>query len=105
MLFHEIHHLVRDTTIPRSSLKDHVIGEGMASVFERDFAGATYPFMDYPDDVSGWVTELLALPDFDPFSPDGQVQRRNWMGRHPDGRRCGDVVVPEAGTDVEGHKL
>ena len=43
--------------------------------------------MEYPDGVSGWVTDLLALPDLDPFTPAGQAQRRNWMSRHPDGRR------------------
>jgi hypothetical protein len=101
MLFHELHHLVRDTTVPRTSFMDHVISEGMASVFERDSAGVTYPFMEYPEDVSGWVAELLALPDFDPFSPDGQAQQRNWMFRHPDGRRwigfrAGTYLVDEA---------
>ena len=85
---------------------DHVIGEGMASVFEREFGGATYPFMEYPDDVSGWVTELLALPDLDPFTPDGQAQRRNWMSRHPDGRhwigyRAGTYLVDRASRASE----
>ena len=87
MLLHELHHLVRDTALPRTSFMDSVISEGMASAFERDFAGANYPFMDYPNDVSTWVTELLALPDHDSFSPEGVAQRRHWLRQHPDGRR------------------
>jgi uncharacterized protein YjaZ len=78
-LFHEFHHLVRGTTINASSLMDRVITEGMATVFERDLAGAPVPWGDYPADVSRWVDELLAL------SPDARVD--DWMFRHPDGRR------------------
>ena len=74
---------------------DGVVSEGMASTFERDVGGVVYPFMEYPDDVSAWVTELLALPDRDYFSPDGVEQRRYWMGEHPDGRRS---VGYKAGT-------
>ncbi len=55
MLLHELHHLVRDAAIRRASLMDHVISEGMASAFERDHAGARYPFSEYPDDVAAWV--------------------------------------------------
>jgi uncharacterized protein YjaZ len=61
------------------SLMDRVISEGMATAFERDFAGATYPWGQYPDDVAAWVTELMALPKDAP--------RDHWMSRHPDGRR------------------
>ena len=79
MLFHEMHHLVRDTTISRVSLMDHVISEGMASVFERDYAGASYPFTEYPADVADWVAELVAIP--------ASTDVNQWMFRHPDGRR------------------
>ena len=101
MLLHELHHLVRDTALPRTSFMDSVISEGMASAFERDFAGASYPFMDYPNDVSTWVTELLALPNHDSFSPEGVAQRRHWLRQHPDGRRwigyrAGTYVVDRA---------
>jgi len=78
-LFHEFHHLVRGMSVSPESLVDHVITEGMATVFERDFAGAVYPWGEYPDDVSAWVTELMALPN--------DARRDPWMVRHPDGRR------------------
>ena len=79
MLFHELHHLVRDATIIRASLMDHVVSEGMASAFERDHAGARYPFSQYPDNVAAWLAELAVLP--------GSADLNQWMFRHPDGRR------------------
>ena len=79
MLFHELHHLVRDTAVIRASLMDHVVSEGMASVFERDYAGARYPFSQYPDNVAVWLAELAALP--------ASADLNQWMFRHPDGRR------------------
>ena len=79
MLFHELHHLVRHTYVDRVSLMDDVISEGMASAFERDYAGARYPFSEYPDDVATWVTELLSLAP--------SANREPWMFHHADGRR------------------
>jgi hypothetical protein len=79
-LFHECHHLVRQASVPSTTLMDHVVMEGMAAAFERDFAGASYPWVQYPADVSTWVDELLALP------PD--THSRDWIARpRPDGRR------------------
>lgn len=66
-LFHEFHHLVRGTVLPPRSLMDRVIFEGMATTFERDFAGATPPWAQYPDDVETWVDELLLMrPETEP---------------------------------------
>ena len=79
MLYHELHHLVRHSHVERISLMDDVISEGMASAFERDYAGARYPFSDYPDGVATWITELLTLPP--------SANREQWMFHHPDGRR------------------
>ena len=76
-LFHEFHHIVRGPV--GASLMDRVIYEGLASAFERDFAGAPYPWTAYPEDVSEWVTELMALPS--------TAEHQHWMMRHPDGRR------------------
>ncbi len=78
-LFHELHHLVRERTIARASVLDAAITEGLATVFERDFAGARVPWGEYPPDVSAWVDEIRALP------PDAPHDR--WMFTHPDGRR------------------
>jgi hypothetical protein len=79
-LFHELHHLVRYANVPSDSLMDDVITEGMATVFERDFAGASPPWGVYPDNVMDWVIEILALPV--------DANRAYWLTKvHPDGRR------------------
>jgi uncharacterized protein YjaZ len=79
-LFHEFHHLVREAAVPgRGRTVDSVVLEGMATAFERDFAGARPPWGMYPDDVDAWTRELLTLPPRPP--------RRDWMFQHPDGRR------------------
>lgn len=87
-LFHEFHHLVRAARVNTETVMDHVVTEGMASAFERDVAGASYPWSQYPDDVPKWVEELLALPPGADF--------RDWIAkRQPDGRRW---VGMRAGT-------
>jgi hypothetical protein len=78
-LFHEYHHLARATAVTTTTLMDHAIAEGLATVFERDFAGQPAPWGDYPDDVEQWFVELRALPPGEAREP--------WMFRHPDGRR------------------
>jgi uncharacterized protein YjaZ len=81
-LFHEFHHLARGIgtdTMPAHSIMDMVINEGMANVFERDFGHGSGPWNQYPENVSDWVTELLALGP--------GARRREWMTLHPDGRR------------------
>ena len=78
-LFHEFYHLVRETKFTPVSLADHAINEGLATAFERDFGGAPTPWGAYSSDVADWTKEFLALPMDAP--------RRQWMSRHPDGRR------------------
>ena len=78
-LFHEIHHLVRYAAESPSSLIEHAVTEGMATAFERDFAGVTAPWGLYPGDVAKWATELESVPAGSP--------RNQWMFKHPDGRR------------------
>lgn len=75
-LFHEFHHLVRGEA---HTLMDRVIAEGMATVFERDYADASPPWGNYPRNVDEWASEVMALP------PDTAPER--WLSRHPDGRR------------------
>jgi hypothetical protein len=86
-LFHELHHLVRDAAIRREAMLDVAVTEGMATAFERDFAGVAVPWGEYPPTADAWVQELLALPD--------SAKRGPWLGRHPDGRRW---VALRAGT-------
>jgi hypothetical protein len=42
-LFHEFHHLVRWSAAEPHSIIDHALFEGMATAFERDFAGVKTP--------------------------------------------------------------
>lgn len=90
-LFHEFHHLVRGST--RNGLIDQVVTEGLATAFERDFAGVGRPWALYPDDASEWVKELLSQPS--------TANRDEWLFRHPDGRRwvglrAGTYLVDQA---------
>jgi hypothetical protein len=78
-LFHEFHHLVRGTAVLPETLMDHVITEGMATAFERDFAGARPPWASYPANVSNWVDELLVVGP--------TAKNSGWLFKHPDGRR------------------
>lgn len=103
-LFHELHHLARGYVVrggaPRTSFMDAVVGEGMATAFERDFAGAEPPWGEYPEDVSAWVEELVVLP----MSAYGSYAK--WMLEHPDGRRwigyrAGTYIVDRA-MDASG---
>lgn len=94
-LFHEMHHLARGWVInggaPVTSFMDAVVSEGMATVFEREFAGSQPLWGDYPEEVADWVDELRALPmsAFDSYA--------QWMFMHPDGRRW---IGYRAGTYV-----
>ncbi len=82
-MFHELHHQVRGWTqqggLIGEGLLDAVVSEGLATAFERDAAGSSPPWGDYPAEVADWVTEVLALPDDADFM--------QWMILHDDGRR------------------
>jgi len=66
-------------TVDSHSVMDDVVMAGMATVFERDFAGTSPPWGVYPDNVMDWVNELKALPQ--------DVSLRDWTTQHPEGRR------------------
>jgi predicted Zn-dependent protease DUF2268 len=93
-LFFHFHRLTRQTYQAEVTLMDHVIGFGMATAFERDAGGRTYPWGQYPAEVTAWVTELIALP--------ATANLNHWMShRHPDGRRwvgirAGTYLVDQA---------
>ena len=78
-LFHEFHHLVRATTLPPATLMDRVVLEGLATAFERDFAGTSPPWGQYPAEAPQWADELLAMPP--------TATRSEWVSRHPGERR------------------
>jgi uncharacterized protein YjaZ len=78
-LFHEFHHLVRWSAAEPHSIIDHALFEGMATAFERDFAGVKTPWADYPPNVREWAAEIRKLPE--------DASSRDWLYSHPDGRR------------------
>jgi hypothetical protein len=78
-LFHEFHHLVRVAVGDPGSVIERAVTEGMATAFERDFAGVNRPWGQHPPEGSGWDAELLALPADSPI--------RGWNAAQPDGRR------------------
>ena len=78
-LFHELHHLVRSEVVVDGDIVSIAIGEGLATAFERDFAGAQPPWGQYPSDVDAWARELLTLPP--------ELPRDEWLYRRRDGRR------------------
>lgn len=79
-MFHELHHLVRDRVVVRATLMDQVVSEGLATVFERDFAHVKVPWGEYPPEARAWALELRALPS---DAPAGK-----WLYEtHDDGRR------------------
>ena len=84
-LLHEFHHLVRSADASPQSIVDHAIFEGMATVFERDVAGVTSPWGQYPPDIERWAGELLQLP--------ADASIREWLYDHPDGRRWIGIKV------------
>lgn len=88
-LFHELHHLARDASQPRDTILDRAVGEGLATTFERDFAGSRKPWCNYPSEAAGWIHEIARLPPSEPREP--------WTNRHPDGRRW---AAYQAGTYV-----
>lgn len=95
-LFHELHHQVRGwvmTTGPIASFVQCAVAEGLATAFERDAAGASPPWGQYPPDVMDWVEQLRALPPYPSYG--------EWMFKHPDGRRwigyrAGTFIADEA---------
>jgi uncharacterized protein YjaZ len=78
-LFFHFHRLVRLKYQRDITLMDIVISFGMASAFERDAGGKSYPWGEYPADVATWLKELAAQP--------ADADTNHWMSRHPDGRR------------------
>lgn len=98
-LFHELHHQARGWVMrggfPKQAFIDGPVSEGLATAFERDEAPWQPPWGIYPQKeiTEGWVHELLRLPI--------DADYRQWMFRHPDGRRwigykAGTFIVDQA---------
>jgi hypothetical protein len=78
-LFHELHHLSRETSVARAELMDSVVTEGLATAFERDFGGVNPPWGAAPPEIMEWTREVMHQPS--------TASRETWLSRHPDGRR------------------
>lgn len=61
------------------TLLDHVVTEGLATAFERDFGKVDPPWGQAPPDPMVWTREVLSQPE--------TAALDSWMIRHPDGRR------------------
>lgn len=95
-LFHEVHHMVRMNTIPwREGVIDFAIFEGLATVFERDYAIDEPPWGSYdPAVIKDWTKEAMSLDK-------ETVDWNHYSFSHPDGRswilyRVGAYVVDQA---------
>ena len=83
-LFHEGYHLARYEKLPdegaAQSWAQCAVGEGLASVFARDYANAFESWADYDGvTIQTWARELFATP----LQPADSLQ---WKFRHDDGR-------------------
>lgn len=78
-LVHELHHLARASRLQTRTLIDHVVTEGLATAFERDFGKVDPPWGQAPPDPMVWTREVLSQPE--------TAVLDSWMIRHPDGRR------------------
>jgi uncharacterized protein YjaZ len=93
-IYHEMNHAARfNIPIFHRSFLDNCILDGLATVFERAFAGSNPPYGDYPDTVSEWVQEIITKNDMFAWA--------SYSFNHPDGRRwiaykVGTYIVDEA---------
>lgn len=64
-VFHESYHIAQDFTYAHALMKPiaNAIGEGAATVFEREFAGSEPTWGKYSKEVAGWVDEVKKLGD------------------------------------------
>lgn len=81
---HEAFHAARFRRLGREagsrSWLDIAIGEGLATAFARDAAGAQEPWASYdPAVIGAWAAELVNQPD-------NAADLVKWKFRHPDGR-------------------
>lgn len=98
-VFHELHHLVRFTAgNPRSIVEDSVT-EGLATAFERDFAGADPLWGHYPENVDEWAAEILALPSDLPRKDWQDSNGRRWL-RYKVGTYWVDRAIKSSGRSA-----
>ncbi len=93
-VFHEMNHAARyNMPIFHTSLLDTCIMEGLATVFERDYAHSDPLWGHYPDNVADWLNEIRSQDHIANFD--------SYLYSHPDGRRwiaykVGTYIIDEA---------
>ena len=91
-VFHELNHAARyESGLWHKTFLDSCIMEGLATVFERDFAKSKPLWGKYDDEVKQWLQEIL----------DNEVDFYEYMYKHSDGRRwigykVGTYLIDEA---------
>lgn len=90
-VFHESNHAARFTTGEwHETLLQQAIMEGLATVFERDNAGAEPLWGMYQnEDIEAWLREIQ--------EPDTTAQMKDYLYLHPDGRKW---IVYKVGTYI-----
>jgi uncharacterized protein YjaZ len=80
-VFHELSHAARfEKGLFHPTLLESAILEGLATVFEREYAAASPPYGDYdPEVIESWLEELQQVGDNESYYP--------YMYRHADGRK------------------
>lgn len=93
-VFHELNHAARwHKPIWHKSFLDSCIMEGLATVFERDFAKSQPLWGKYPKEVLEWLEEIKEQGKF--------IDRDQYMFKHKDGRRwigykVGTYIIDQA---------
>lgn len=100
---HEAYHAARFRRLGEEatgrSWAEIAIGEGLATVYARDFAGADEPWSDYHHiAIAAWATELMDQPM-------DRTDMAKWKFHHPDNRqwiayRVGTWLVDQALTNL-----
>ncbi len=103
-VFHEINHAARlQLGIWHETFLDNCIMEGLATVFERDYAHTKPAWADYPLEVTDWLAEIERNQQ--------ALDYRQYMYSHPDGRKyigykvgtyIVDRAVQKSGESVVG---
>jgi uncharacterized protein YjaZ len=94
-VFHELSHAARfEKGIWHTAFLDRCVLEGLATVFERDYAGARPLYGEYdPTECEAWIAEIES-----DFTEEKSYQ---YMFRHDDGRRwigykVGTYIIDQA---------
>lgn len=94
VIYHEMNHAARfNVPVWHKTFFDNCILEGLATAFERDYAGAKVLWAEYPDNVEECIQEIINL-EITPNWRDYAFQRDD--GRHWMAYKIGTYIVDQA---------